>query len=72
MKEPASARPFQVMTKPNGPRGNLDCTHCYCLEKERLYRDTRKFRMPDDGLETSARDYIATQIATGPPCSRCP
>ena len=67
MTEPASARPFQVMTKPNGPRCNLDCTYCYYLEKERLYPDTKKFRMPDDVLESYVRDYIATQIATGAP-----
>ena len=59
--------PFQVMTKPNGPRCNLDCTYCYYLEKERLYPDAKKFRMPDDVLETYVRDYIATQIATGAP-----
>jgi len=38
-------RPFQVMTKPNGPGCNLDCTYCYYLEKERLYPETKKFRM---------------------------
>jgi uncharacterized protein len=65
--QPAGARPFQVMTKPNGPRCNLDCTYCYYLEKERLYPETRKFRMPDDVLETYVRDHIATQIATGAP-----
>ena len=60
-------RPFQVMTKPNGPRCNLDCTYCYYLEKERLYPDEKKFRMPDDVLETYVRDYIAAQVATGAP-----
>lgn len=58
---PAGPRPFQVMTKPNGPRCNLDCTYCYYLEKERLYPDVRKFRMGDDVLETFIRDYIASQ-----------
>ncbi len=61
------ASPFQVMTKPNGPRCNLDCTYCYYLEKERLYPGTRKFRMPDAVLETYVRDYIASQIVTGVP-----
>jgi uncharacterized protein len=60
-------RPFQVMTKPNGPRCNLDCTYCYYLEKERLYPDENKFRMPDDVLETYVRDYIAAQVATAAP-----
>jgi uncharacterized protein len=59
-----SSQPFQVMAKPNGPRCNLDCTYCYYLEKERLYPDERKFRMPDNVLETYVRDYIAAQTAT--------
>ena len=53
------------MTKPNGPRCNLDCTYCYYLEKERLYPGTKKFRMPDDVLETYVRDYIAAQARQG-------
>ncbi len=61
------ARPFQVMTKPIGPRCNLDCTYCYYLEKERLYPGTKKFRMPDAVLETYVRDYIAAQTAMGAP-----
>ena len=60
-------RPYQIMTKPNGPRCNLDCTYCYYLEKERLYPDTKKFRMPDDVLETYVRDYIASQVRLGAP-----
>jgi uncharacterized protein len=60
-------RPFQVMSKPNGPRCNLDCTYCYYLEKERFYPDEKKFRMADDVLETYVRDYIAAQVATGAP-----
>ena len=56
--------PFQVMTKPNGPRCNLDCTYCYYLEKERLYPGTKKFRMPDAVLEAYIRDYIAAQAKT--------
>jgi len=62
--EAAGARPFQVMTKPNGPRCNLDCTYCYYLEKERLYPATKKFRMADDVLDTYVRDYIAAQAKT--------
>lgn len=55
------------MAKPNGPRCNLDCTYCYYLEKERLYPDAKKFRMPDAVLETYIRDYIASQAGTGAP-----
>jgi uncharacterized protein len=47
------------MTKPIGPICNLDCKYCFYLEKESLYPDTRKWRMPDDVLETYIRDYIA-------------
>ena len=55
------------MAKPNGPRCNLDCTYCYYLEKERFYPDTKKFRMPDDVLETYVRDYIAAHAKTEAP-----
>ena len=61
---PTGHRPFQIMTKPNGPRCNLDCTYCYYLEKERLYPGTKKFRMPDAVLEAYIRDYIAAQAKT--------
>lgn len=59
------SRSFHVMTKPNGPRCNLDCTYCYYLEKERLYPGTKKFQMPDDVLESYVRDYIAAQAGQG-------
>ncbi|MBE0530439.1 MAG: radical SAM protein, partial [Rhodospirillales bacterium] len=64
---PMEAQPFHVMVKPNGPRCNLDCTYCYYLEKERLYPEAKKFRMPDAVLETYVRDYIASQAKTGAP-----
>ncbi|WP_210275248.1 anaerobic sulfatase maturase [Martelella soudanensis] len=59
--QPHPPMPFHVMVKPGGPRCNLDCRYCYYLEKERLYPDTRKFRMSDDVLEIFIRDYIASQ-----------
>ncbi len=58
-------RGFQIMTKPMGPKCNLDCKYCYYLEKERFYPQEKKFRMPDNVLETYIRDYIAAQAATG-------
>lgn len=58
-------RGFQVMTKPIGPRCNLDCKYCYYLEKERLYPEEKKFRMPEAVLETYIRDYIAAQATAG-------
>lgn len=60
--------PFQVIAKPNGPWCNLACTYCYYLEKkERLYPETRKFRMSDDVLEEYVRQYVASQANTGAP-----
>ncbi len=57
--------PFHVMTKPIGPRCNIDCSYCYYLEKERLYPDTGKFRMAPELLEHYIRDYIAAWADTG-------
>lgn len=53
--------PFNIMTKPIGPRCNIDCKYCYYLEKEKLYPDEKKFRMSDDVLER----YISQTIASG-------
>ena len=52
---------FNIMTKPIGPRCNIDCEYCYYLEKEKLYPDEKKFRMSDDVLER----YISQTIASG-------
>jgi uncharacterized protein len=56
------SREFQVFAKPAGALCNLDCQYCYYLEKERLYPETRQFRMADDLLE----EYIVQQIAMTP------
>ncbi|SDL86687.1 anaerobic sulfatase maturase [Aliiruegeria lutimaris] len=61
----AASRSFQVMTKPMGPKCNLDCKYCYYLEKERFYPEEKKFHMPEEVLETYIRDYIAAQHAAG-------
>lgn len=54
-------KPFHIMAKPYGPICNLDCTYCYYLEKENLYRRTgRDFHMSDSVLENYIRQYIAT------------
>lgn len=58
-------RPFSVMTKPMGPRCNIACEYCYYLEKERLFPNEKKFRMPDDVLETYIRQLIETSIEAG-------
>jgi uncharacterized protein len=55
------SRGFHVMAKPIGPICNIDCKYCFYLEKEELYPDTRKWRMPDDVLESFIRQYIEQQ-----------
>lgn len=57
----SAPRAWHVMTKPVGPICNLDCRYCFYLEKEELYPDTRKWRMPDDVLESYIRQYITQQ-----------
>lgn len=57
-------KPVHIMAKPHGPICNLDCTYCYYLEKENLYRkSSRDYRMPDDVLESWIRQYIEAQPA---------
>ena len=58
-------RPFSVMTKPIGPRCNIDCTYCYYLEKEKLFPQEKKFRMSDEVLETYIRQTIETSVEGG-------
>lgn len=60
-------QPFNIMTKPIGPRCNIDCTYCYYLEKERLFPDEKKFRMSDEVLETYIRQLIETSLEAGMP-----
>ncbi len=62
---PETPPAFQVMTKPIGPKCNLDCKYCYYLEKERFYPEEKRFRMSDEVLELYIRDYIAAQRASG-------
>ncbi|MEJ1993570.1 MAG: radical SAM protein, partial [Maritimibacter sp.] len=57
--------PFHVMTKPIGPRCNIECSYCYYLEKEKLYPDEKKFHMQADMLECYIRDMIAAQVKAG-------
>lgn len=52
---------FHIMAKPVGPVCNMDCTYCYYLEKDKIYKETRNFRMPDDILELFIRQYIESQ-----------
>lgn len=54
---------FHIMTKPNGPICNLDCTYCFYLEKENLYPGNNNWRMSDEVLESYIRQYIEIQKA---------
>jgi len=54
---------FHVMAKPIGPICNLQCAHCFYLEKEKLYPEDRAWAMPPEVLECYVRDYIAAQQA---------
>jgi len=61
MIEHRTPRAFHVMTKPIGPICNLDCEYCFYLDKEKLYPNTRSFRMTDAVLENYVRQYIEAQ-----------
>ena len=61
MMEHKTPRAFHVMTKPIGPICNLDCEYCFYLDKEKLYPNTRSFRMTDEILENYVRQYIEAQ-----------
>ena len=54
----SSATPFHIMAKPIGPICNLDCAYCFYLEKEKLYPETRQFRMDDEALARFVCQYI--------------
>jgi len=49
---------FNVMLKPAGPSCNLNCTYCYYLEKSKLYREEKNFRMTDELLENFTKQLI--------------
>lgn len=60
-------RPFGIMTKPIGPRCNINCTYCYYLEKERLYPKKKNFRMSDEVLDAYVRQMIETSLEANMP-----
>ncbi len=57
--------PFHVMTKPTGPRCNINCSYCYYLEKEKLYPGEKRFRMSDAVLERYVHDLIEAGMQAG-------
>lgn len=54
---------FSVMSKPIGPKCNLDCTYCYYLEKKGLYPETSSFKMSEETLALFIKQYIQEQEA---------
>ncbi len=64
---PVQPRPFNVMTKPIGPRCNIDCSYCYYLEKEKLFPSEKKFRMSDEVLDGYVRQMIEAAGEAGMP-----
>lgn len=57
--------PFNIMTKPIGPRCNIKCDYCYYLEKKDYFPDEKKFVMPDPVLERYIQAHIAESLASG-------
>lgn len=60
-----SPTPFHIMSKPIGPRCNIDCNYCYYLEKEKLFPAEKKFRMPLDILDSYIRQLIENSVEAG-------
>lgn len=58
-------KPYNILTKPIGPRCNIDCKYCYYLEKEKLYPEEKKFRMSENVLESYIRQHIHASAAAG-------
>src|SRR4030042_3428104 len=56
---PSNIEHFVVMAKPVGPACNLECSYCYYLEAARLFPARENYRMSDETLDNSVRQYIA-------------
>jgi len=52
---------FHLMAKPAGPGCNLNCTYCFYLEKENLFKNDQKTLMSDDVLDAYIQKYILSQ-----------
>ncbi len=55
--------PFHILIKPIGPICNLRCEYCFYLTKTEMFDDGEQFRMSDEVLEETIRQYIAAQPA---------
>ncbi len=53
---------FHLMAKPTSFECNLNCSYCFYLEKESLYREEQKcIAMSDEVLENYIKSYIESQ-----------
>jgi len=52
---------IHVVAKPIGPVCNLNCEYCFYLEKQALFAQNEKYRMPDDVLRAFISNYISSQ-----------
>ncbi len=50
--------PFHVLVKPIGPKCNLDCTYCFYLEKQALFRQGKNTRMDEKTLRALIKGTI--------------
>ncbi|TWU39800.1 Anaerobic sulfatase-maturating enzyme [Novipirellula artificiosorum] len=53
--------PFHILIKPIGPICNLRCEYCFYLTKTEMFDDGEQYRMSDEVLEETIRQYIAAQ-----------
>ncbi len=52
---------FHVMVKPAGPSCNLNCTYCYYLEKNKLFKEENSFMMSEELLGNFTKQFIEAQ-----------
>ncbi|MUK40516.1 anaerobic sulfatase maturase [Aliivibrio fischeri] len=60
-KQVGSQRRFHVMSKPGGPKCNLDCQYCFYLHKDELLHQPKQPMMDDTTLEAFIKSYIESQ-----------
>lgn len=53
--------PIYVMPKPVGSSCNMKCDYCYYLEKNKLYKDNKEYKMSEELLEHFIDQYINCQ-----------
>lgn len=61
IKNGGNPQGIHVVAKPIGPVCNLNCEYCFYLEKQALFPQNEKYRMPDDVLRAFITGYISSQ-----------